>query len=131
MPKYIELEKAINLFYPVDPENDGSDGCTTVLKSEKYSSEEIESMLSDLPVADVTPVVHGAPISKISPQKYEIYEQAGTGENGEVLYHKRIYVDEKNSAEYCPVCNKRLCSRFRSFCPNCGAKMDLEENPND
>lgn len=76
--------------------------------------------------ADVTPVVHGTPISKISPQKYEIYEQAGTGENGEVLYHKRIYVDEKNSAEYCPVCNKRLCSRFRSFCPNCGAKMDLE-----
>ena len=78
--------------------------------------------------ADVVPVIHGTPISKIRPQKYEIYEQAGTGENGEILYHKRIYVDEKNSAEYCPVCNKRLCSRFRSFCPNCGAKMDLEED---
>lgn len=102
MPKYIELEKAIDLFYPVDPENDGSDGCTTVLKSEKYSSEEIESMLSDLPVADVTPVVHGTPISKISPQKYEIYEQAGTGENGEILYHKRIYVDEKKFSGILP-----------------------------
>lgn len=78
--------------------------------------------------ADVAYVAHGTPISKIRPQKYEIYEQAGTGENGEVLYHKRIYVDEKNSAEYCPVCNKRLCSRFRSFCPNCGAKMDLEDD---
>ena len=76
----------------------------------------------------VVPVIHGTPISKIRPQKYEIYEQAGTGENGEILYHKRIYVDEKNSAEYCPVCNKRLCSRFRSFCPNCGAKMNLEED---
>lgn len=85
-------------------------------------------VLHDIPAADVVPVIHGTPISKIRPQKYEIYEQAGTGENGEILYHKRIYVDEKNSAEYCPVCNKRLCSRFRSFCPNCGAKMDLEED---
>lgn len=83
--------------------------------------------LYDAKSADVAPVVHGTPISKIRPQKYEIYEEAGTGENGEILYHKRIYVDEKNSVEYCPACNKRLCSRFRSFCPNCGAKMDLED----
>lgn len=28
MKEYIEREQAIALFYPVDPENDGSDGCT-------------------------------------------------------------------------------------------------------
>lgn len=87
-----------------------------------------ENFEVEKPTADIAPVVHGTPISKIRPQKYEIYEEAGTGENGEILYHKRIYVDEKNSVEYCPACNKRLSSRFRSFCPNCGAKMDLEDD---
>lgn len=93
-----------------------------------WSMNTLYDEMQTLPAADVAPVIHGTPISKIRPQKYEIYEQAGTGENGEVLYHKRIYVDEKNSAEYCPVCNKRLCSRFRSFCPNCGAKMDFGDD---
>lgn len=81
-----------------------------------------------MPAADVAPVVHGVPISKNRSQKYEIYEEAGTGENGETLYRKRIYVDEKNSVEYCPACGKRLCSRFRNFCPNCGAKMDGKDS---
>lgn len=104
MPKYIELEKAINLFYPVDPENDGSDGCTTVLKSEKYSSEEIESMLSDLPVADVTPVIHA---------KWE-----------------RLNNTQKH---YCPECGMDFdlyaCIRkLFNYCPYCGAKMDLKED---
>lgn len=104
MPKYIELEKAINLFYPVDPENDGSDGCTTVLKSEKYSSEEIESMLSDLPVSDVTPVVHA---------KW-----------AEVMFRDRF---NARYWEYlCSSCN-RYANREYDYCPNCGAKMDLED----
>ena len=53
MKEYIEREQAIALFYPVDPENDGSDGCTIVYKSGNFSSSEIEAMLSDLPAADV------------------------------------------------------------------------------
>ena len=93
-----------------------------------WSNSILYDEVQGIPAADVAPVIHGTPTSKIRPQKYEIYEQAGTDENGEILYHKRIYVDEKNSAEYCPACNKRLCSRFRSFCPNCGAKMDLKED---
>lgn len=102
--------------------------CAEVCRCNKEKCDKSKCPVWNAPAADVAPVIHGTPISKIRPQKYEIYEQAGTGENGEVLYHKRIYVDEKNSAEYCPVCNKRLCSRFRSFCPNCGAKMDLEDD---
>ena len=57
MIEYIEREQAIALFYPVDPENDGSDGCTIVYKSGNFSSSEIEAMLSDLPAADVAEVV--------------------------------------------------------------------------
>lgn len=106
MPKYIELEKAINLFYPVDPENDGSDGSTTVLKSEKYSSEEIESMLSELPAADVAPVVHAF---WNSDEKCSACGEKST--EG---------LDAEKWNYWLP-----------PFCPHCGAKMDFEENPND
>lgn len=57
MAEYINREDAINLFYPVDPENDGSDGCTIILKNEQYSSTDIESMLSELPAADVAEAI--------------------------------------------------------------------------
>ncbi len=113
MPKYIELEKAIDLFYSVDPENDGSDGCTTVLKSDKYTSEEIESMLWKLPTADVAPVVHG---------RWETNADA----------------EEEIKDFTCSVCKYQLCDIDTSvimpgendfyFCPNCGAKMDLEDD---
>lgn len=104
MPKYIELEQAIDLFYPEDPENDGSDGCTTVLKSGNYTSAEIESMLSNLPAADVAPVVHA---------KWE-----------------RLNNTQKH---YCPECGMDFdlyaCIRkLFNYCPYCGAKMDLEDD---
>ena len=101
MPKYIELEKAIDLFYSVDPENDRSDGCTTVLKSDKYTSEEIESMLWKLPTADVAPVVHGKwePGNPICPV---------CGNN------KFKGLDADVWADWMP-----------PFCPNCGARLDL------
>ena len=65
MAEYIEREDAINLFWPVDPENDGSDGCTVVLKCGHYNSNEIEAMLSDLPAANVAEVRHGRWIPEI------------------------------------------------------------------
>ena len=104
MPKYIELEQAIDLFYPEDPENDGSDGCTTVLKSGNYTSAEIESMLSNLPAADVAPVVHG---------KWE-----------------RLNSTQKH---YCSECGMDFdlyaCIRkLFNYCPYCAAKMDLEDD---
>lgn len=106
MPEYVDKEKAIDLFYSIDPENDGSDGCTTSLVSDDYTSEEIEEMLSLLPAADVAPVVHG---------EWMRYSRT--------LWH------------YCSVClEDALMSKstgtevLSSFCPHCGAKMDLEEN---
>lgn len=59
MAEYIERQKAIDLFSPVDPENDGSDGTTLVCLSLNYSSADIESKLSDMPAEDVAPVRHG------------------------------------------------------------------------
>ena len=49
MDKYIKLEDAIDLFWTVDPENNGDDGCTVVLKCGSYDSNEIETLLSELP----------------------------------------------------------------------------------
>lgn len=76
-----------------------------------------------IPAADVRPVVCGLPVLKYRPQRYEHYEEVGLNDKGEMLYLKRVYVDEKNYAMYCPVCGKRLCSRFTNFCPNCGTDM--------
>lgn len=86
----------------------------------------VQSAIASAPtISDVVPVVHGVPVRKNRPRKYECFEEVKT-ENGEILYKKHVYVDETNWAEYCPACGKRLCSRFKSYCPNCGAKMDLE-----
>lgn len=114
MPKYIELEQAIDLFYPEDPENDGFDGCTTVLKSGNYTSAEIESMLSNLPVADVAPVVHG----KWREVTRSVY--CGMDKQGNPIYRDR-------SVYYCSECNRKTVIKEK-YCPDCSAKMDLEED---
>ena len=119
MPKYIELEQAIDLFYPEDPENDGSDGCTTVLKSGNYTSAEIESMLSNLLAADVAPVVHA---------KWEVHEVdcftkfatcTACGEYA-IDIPEGIHEQGFNITAHKPVLTR--------YCPCCGAKMDLEED---
>ena len=56
--------------------------------------------ISEAPTVDVITVVHG---------RWEVK----VGMN---------FFKERN----CPVCKKRIESNFWSFCPNCGAKMDLE-----
>lgn len=91
---------------------------------------DVKSVIRGVPAADVAPVVHGVPVRKNRPSKHERYEEVKT-ENGEILYKKYVYVDETNWIEYCPVCEKRLCSRFKNYCPHCGAKMDLEERQNE
>ncbi len=59
MAEYIKREDAIDLFWAIDPENDGNDGCMIVLKCGNYDSNEIEAMLSALPAADVAEVRRG------------------------------------------------------------------------
>lgn len=38
MDKYIKAQDLIDRIYPVDPENDGSDGCTVVYQNLTFSS---------------------------------------------------------------------------------------------
>lgn len=81
--------------------------------------------IDEIPAADVAPVVHGVPVRKNRESKEVIYLQEKE-ENGEILYKRYVYTDKTDWVEYCSVCGKRLCSRYNNFCPNCGAKMDLE-----
>lgn len=117
MPEYIEkgkIEKFIE------------DGLNNPDKNKAFGHDAIEIMaeIHYMPSEDVAPVVHGLPVLRYRPERYEWYEATGLNENGEPLYVKRVRIDEKSWAMYCPACGKRLCSRFNNYCPNCGAKMD-------
>lgn len=104
MAEYIKREDAIDLFWAIDPENDGNDGCMIVLKCGNYDSNEIEAMLSALPAADVAEVRHGrwSPVAfgiGICTTKYQ-----------------------------CSVCKQdKYVDRPCKYCPNCGARMDKED----
>ena len=109
MAEYIERQKAIDLFFPVDPENDGSDGTTLVCQSLNYSSADIESKLSDMPTEDVAPVRHG---------------------RWEFLGPNRLAGDCKcGTCSVCKVRCKYIVNQY--ICPSCGAKMDLEVPENE
>lgn len=82
--------------------------------------------IEEIPAANVRYDMHGTPILRYRPKRYERYEEYGLKENGEMLYLKRVLIDEKSFVMYCPYCGKKICSRFISFCPNCGARMDGE-----
>ncbi len=73
---------------------------------------------------EYVPVVHGSPVYHNRPARYEHYEMVQQTENGEPLYKRQYYTLQDNPVAYCSECGKRMCSRFTSFCPNCGAKMD-------
>lgn len=105
MDKYIKTQDLIDLTAPVDPENDGSDGCTIVTQNLSFTSDEIEALVDSIPAADVEPVVHG-----------------------EWMRHRNELWC------YCSVClEDALMSRstgaevLSETCPNCGAKMDRQE----
>lgn len=114
MKEYIEREQAIALFYPVNPENDGSDGCTIVYKSGNFSSSEIEAMLSDLSAADVAEVRHGRWIPKIN----HTYIPVEYDENGIPVLHEYI-------SYRCSLCSREE-TKEEPYC-HCGARMDKED----
>lgn len=57
MAKYVDTDTIVEKLWPVDPENDGSDGCTVVLQNLTFTSADLESLLDEIPAADVVPVV--------------------------------------------------------------------------
>ena len=104
MAEYIKREDAIDLFWAIDPENDGNDGCMIVLKCGNYDSNEIEAMLSALPAADVAEVRRG------------YWDDSLDG-----------------ITPYCSVCGctHRCLIRCPIYCPNCGALMKEDEHEAD
>lgn len=105
MSDYISRKAAVDAFFPVDPENDGSDGTTPVYLEQNYSNNEIESILWEVPAADVEPVRHGRWVYKPS-------------------------TTTTLSTTNCSVCgwwtqDFAVVGTY-CFCPSCGSKMDLE-----
>ncbi len=102
MAEYTKREDAIDLFWAIDPENDGNDGCMIVLKCGNYDSNEIEAMLSALPAAEVAEVRHGR------------WDAASDGDG---------VVCSECGTDFCTMIHET--EKFR-FCPNCGARMGKE-----
>lgn len=68
-------------------------------------------LIKSLPAADVEPVVHGRWISLTDCSNAGVYCS---------ICHKKVYKEDY------AWCNRK--NKVRSpYCPNCGAKMDLEE----
>ena len=70
-------------------------------------------VLHDIPAADVAPVVHGKWIEVTRSVYY------GMDKQGNPIYRDR-------SVYYCSECNRKTVIKEK-YCPDCGAKMDLED----
>lgn len=97
MAEYIERKKLEEAFDNADP-----DVCESDMDGYSdwgFGRKNVRDVIRGVPAADVAPVVHGRwddTLDGITP--------------------------------YCSVCGRshRLMGRTPNFCPNCGAKMDLE-----
>ena len=97
MAEYIEREAAVKVAEKYGLANGSALGRHTGL------ADCIASEIADIPAADVAPVVHGRWIEK---EKYTFG----------IMYD-------------CSLCENRILDNGHpwNYCPNCGAKMDLEE----
>lgn len=83
------------------------------------------STLRAMPAADVEPVVHGKPITKIREVTISEYHEARGvfASDGSNVYIKNM-VHAKVPYDHCPACGATLCSRWHNYCGKCGARMD-------
>ena len=72
-----------------------------------------ENFEVEKPISDVAPVVHGKWIEVTRSVSY------GMDKQGNPIYRDR-------SVYYCSECNRKTVIKEK-YCPDCGAKMDLEE----
>lgn len=114
---YRDRQAVLDAIWPVDPENDGSDGCTVVFKNCIFSSEEIEAMVDDIPAADVRTVVHAH--WKIREIRYG--HRVATCSSCGMNSSENVQTFHEQGADFTahdPILTK--------FCPNCGADMKGE-----
>lgn len=104
MSDYISRDAAIEDFEYCTQENS------------TWTPQRVKTLLMRIPAADVEPVRHG---------RWEGYihsRYCGMDEFGEPVYRD-------GTVYYCsnPKCRRKTVVK-ENFCPNCGAKMDLEGN---
>ena len=107
MAEYIEREAAVRIAESYGLANGTSIGRHSGI------ADIIGSAIEFLPAADVAPVKHGTWI------EVEGDKLVGIDSNGKDMYRYYRY-------NICAKCGKRNVIKS-NFCPNCGAKMDLEE----
>ena len=101
---YIKRQDILDAIWKVDPENDGSDGCTIVYKNSVLTSADVESIIDGIQAAEVREVVHARWVKLNSTQEH-FCDNCGVSFN---LY------------EY--------CKADYNYCPYCGAQMDRGED---
>lgn len=106
MSKYIELKKALQRFEEIKKSR-------TLLKEAVYL-DRVMTVLETIPAADVAPVVHGRWKGWITPAFY------GLDDFGDPIYRDAIFYR-------CSICGRKSAIK-ENFCPNCGAKLDLEDD---
>lgn len=106
MAEYIDRKAVLDAIFPVDPENDGSDGCTVVMQNQTFTSADIEGIVCSIPAADVRTVVHA---------RWEHDHTDMVGGNFAVVRCSACAYKAYAIADHI---------RNGNFCPNCGAQMD-------
>ena len=116
MAEYVKREYAIDAVLDVyynTPDIDLSGG-------------KFEAEILKIPVADVSPVRHGRWIMKHR-RRGGFRRYTGIDDMGEqhtIIVDERVEYDDR----YCSECGKQSADNFLNYCPNCGAKMDLNDS---
>lgn len=82
----------------------------------------------ELPAADVAPVIHGKPVTKMRTVTLTDYhEEIGilSGDRAKLYRKKMTHADIPY--DHCPVCGATLCSRWHNYCGKCGTRMEGAE----
>ena len=116
MAEYIDREAAVNSITAIMPSMSTPDGCgerdDLVLAAQEMCVDAMQE-INNIPAADVAPVRHG---------RWKGYTKSayrGTDDFGDPIYRDATFF-------CCSNCGRRTAVKER-YCPNCGAKMDLEE----
>lgn len=80
----------------------------------------------DIPTVDAEPVRHGHIVYR-ERHRINYGKYTGFDENGEE--HTITVCEDYGSGKepYCSECGSQLAESFLNYCPNCGARMDEEE----
>ena len=88
-------------------------------------ADDVNFGVDKIPSADVAPVRHGRWIMKHR-HRGGFHRYTGIDDIGEqhtITVDERVEYDDR----YCSECGKQSADNFLNYCPNCGAKMDLED----